>query len=200
MKKSDFGSNGDFIAENEMYLLRLISDLDKENYIITCRRTSGIPSAYLLPKFGQNMYDNASSENEINFSIVEKTTGSYCGYCNFRSLNEDKPEIGISLLPEYQRKGIGYQALSMIMRLAADRIGVHEFIARVYNDNTGSRRLMEKLGAIETGRELSELAETMQNIRKTQGDEFIEKASKKYGFSLEDERYIIVYTIDIATN
>lgn len=55
-------------------------------------------------------------------------------------------EVSISLLAEFQGKGIAAIALKMAMDKIAEEKGVKIFIAEIHQDNIPSQKLFEKLG------------------------------------------------------
>ncbi|MCC8049315.1 MAG: GNAT family N-acetyltransferase [Clostridium sp.] len=98
------------------------------------------------------------------FCIIEKATNTYNGFCNLRYIDTSTPEIGINLPKEFQCKGIGYQALTLLMRTYQTVRYADYFIAKVRSDNTHSQHLMDKLHAVQTGREDSEFKQAIQSL------------------------------------
>ena len=61
-------------------------------------------------------------------------------------------EIGIDILPHYQGKGYGSEAIEWASRFAFESAGLHRVVIRAFEYNTGARRLYEKLGFVLEGR------------------------------------------------
>ncbi|KAF2873923.1 acyl-CoA N-acyltransferase [Massariosphaeria phaeospora] len=55
-------------------------------------------------------------------------------------------EIGIDILPEYQRKGYGSEAIQWVLDYAFRRAGLHRVMIRAFGWNEGAIRLYEQLG------------------------------------------------------
>ena len=55
-------------------------------------------------------------------------------------------EIGFSLVPEAQGKGIAHEAAAAVVDDLVDRLGVHRVYAQLSKDNAASVRLLERLG------------------------------------------------------
>lgn len=62
-------------------------------------------------------------------------------------------EIGIDILPEYQGKGYGSEAISWVLDYAFRRAGLHRARIRAFEWNYGAVKLYEKLGFKHEGRE-----------------------------------------------
>ena len=172
-------------ANNKTYIIRGFNENDKENFIKVYQKTSVSNMIYSNPDFCRYFLANTPDENELIFSIIEKSSGAYCGFCNLRNTNTIRPEIGIRLMPEYQRKGIGTQVLPLIIHFFKNSFPSAEIIARSYNDNIGSIRLLKKLGAAEIGTELGEYEKflcSFQNLGPIPPE-----------FQTKDDRFIVIY-------
>ncbi|KAF2008108.1 acyl-CoA N-acyltransferase [Amniculicola lignicola CBS 123094] len=61
-------------------------------------------------------------------------------------------EIGIDILPPYQGKGYGTEAINWVLAHAFRRVGLHRVDIRAFEWNDGAVRLYKKLGFKEEGR------------------------------------------------
>lgn len=191
IQKADFGKPGDVVTEGEGLYLQLMSENDQDRFIQVCRQTSSTPRMFDMKGFCDSFFqDSLGDEREIHFLIFEKKGDHFCGECSIHHFSEDKPEIGIRFFPEYQHRGYGTQTMQVLMNLIRRMYGIRRFIVKTYNDNVGCRRLLEKLGAAEKGREESEYTRGMTQMKKTMGDLFPED------IDTTDERYIIVYELE----
>ncbi|KAF2475475.1 acyl-CoA N-acyltransferase [Lindgomyces ingoldianus] len=66
-------------------------------------------------------------------------------------------EIGIDILPQYQGKGYGSEAIQWALRFAFERAGLHRVTIRAFEWNDGAVRLYRKLGFKEEGKVRDEL-------------------------------------------
>lgn len=55
-------------------------------------------------------------------------------------------EIGIDILPEYQGKGYGTEAINWIVEWGFQAAGLHRIAIRAFEYNYGARKLYERLG------------------------------------------------------
>ncbi len=196
MKKMD--SKGEFagqiFAENEKYILRFLQESDKENYMRTEMENSTIPKAYDLEGYADFSWSCVPEENSLVFCIIEKETGAYCGYCNLQDIHKSTPKIGINIAKESQGKGIAVQVLPLMMHTYAAGNSVEHFVAKVRSDNTHSRHLMEKLGAVQTGQEDSEFKQAMDALKKSSPKTYASLEEKRGGIEFGED-YIVVYRL-----
>ncbi|MCC8151979.1 MAG: GNAT family N-acetyltransferase [Lachnospiraceae bacterium] len=185
-------SSGRIFAENEQYILRFLQTDDKENYMETTMQNSDYPRAYDMDGFADYCWQNTPEENELIFCIFDKATDTYCGFCNLRHTDTDTPEVGISLLSEHHCKGIGYQALRIMMDTYSITNEVEYYIAKVSAYNTHSQHLMEKLGAVQSGREDSEFRQAVNSLM-SKPDDTIQYVLSDLQERYEDENQLIVY-------
>ena len=91
---------------------------------------------------------NAEQEpcKDYQYAAVLKDTGALVGACNLFVHDEDKAEIGWILHRDYWNKGYGFEMGKRLLELGFDTLNLHRIIARCDAENTGSYRLMEKLG------------------------------------------------------
>ncbi len=62
----------------------------------------------------------------------------------------DSAEIGYTINKRWWRQGFGYEAASALIGYARQELGLRHFVAHCDKENTGSRRIMEKLGMVRT--------------------------------------------------
>ena len=134
--------------------LRLIQEdsiTDRENYFILQN------SVTLFPSWNKKNHENMlwkaqfKNPNRICYVIEEKPELIYCGECAIKDISADIPEIEIELMPEYQKRGVGYQSIVYMLNTIAEKYGKRDFYARVEPDNYASQFLIEKLGGTAIG-------------------------------------------------
>jgi RimJ/RimL family protein N-acetyltransferase len=84
----------------------------------------------------------------IQFAIEEKDSSSLCGDCGIHFL-ADPPstaELGITLAPEYQGRGIGTEALGALVRWGFDDLELHRLRGLTDDLNHSMRKLFTRLG------------------------------------------------------
>ena len=85
------------------------------------------------------------------FSVARQDTGEVIGYCGLL-FGEDEPELAYELLRAAQGCGYATEAGRAVVAWAGEA-GYPRLRATVWDWNTASRRVLEKLGFRETGRD-----------------------------------------------
>ncbi len=83
------------------------------------------------------------------WAAIEKATGDFLGWFHFRPLNgspDDEPELGYRLKRSAWGKGYGTEGSRALIRKGFAELGARRVVASTYQDNIGSRRVMEKAG------------------------------------------------------
>jgi ribosomal-protein-alanine N-acetyltransferase len=82
------------------------------------------------------------------WSIAEKSEDRCIGMAsyNHREVRHRRLEIGYIIAPQYQRNGLGTEAVQALVRYCADTLGVHRIEAFIHPDNVASIRLAERVG------------------------------------------------------
>ena len=87
-----------------------------------------------------------------NFVLETKMTKSFLGYCGpWNPLGFPEPEIGWGLLPAARGKGYATEAATRARQFAFDTLRWPTAISLIATDNTPSRRVAERLGAVLDG-------------------------------------------------
>ena len=83
------------------------------------------------------------------WAAIEKATGDFLGWFHFRPLPgaaDDEPELGYRLRRSAWGQGYGTEGARALVRKGFAEFGVRRVVASTYQDNRGSRRIMEKVG------------------------------------------------------
>ncbi|HEX5667624.1 MAG TPA: GNAT family N-acetyltransferase [Chitinophagaceae bacterium] len=86
--------------------------------------------------------------------LVElKESGEPVGMCGlFKRDVFDHPDIGFAFLPEHYGKGYGFEAASAVLKYALEELRLPKVLGITLPSNTGSVRLLEKIGLRCTGK------------------------------------------------
>jgi RimJ/RimL family protein N-acetyltransferase len=90
--------------------------------------------------------------------VIDEQYGAAIGELHMHALPLHKQhhrntEIGIDILPPYQGKGYGSEAILWVVDYAFRRAGLHRVKVRAFSYNEGAIRLYERLGFVVEGRE-----------------------------------------------
>ncbi len=107
-------------------------------------------------EFVQMFLDHQQQVPRIKFqlAVVLKVTGELIGNCGIRLKSADAHEadIGYELNPEYWGQGYATEAARAIVQFGFTRFRLHRIWSWCIADNTGSARVLEKLGMRQEGR------------------------------------------------
>jgi RimJ/RimL family protein N-acetyltransferase len=83
------------------------------------------------------------------WAAIEKASGEFLGWFHFRPpavAAPDEVELGYRLRRAAWGKGYGTEGSRALIRKGFTELGVRRVVASTYQDNVGSRRVMEKAG------------------------------------------------------
>ena len=89
----------------------------------------------------------------IRWAIADRANGQLIGSAGFWRLIKPhfRAEVGYELAPEWWGQGVMTEALSAVLDFAFASMGLHSVEAQIHPDNSGSRRVLEKLGFVQEG-------------------------------------------------
>ena len=140
--------------------------IETENYILRRIRSEELPYYEKLaqkeaPDFLQNApssgavtlaWEDLLAEDHLTCSILKKPFGVFCGFCQLQWVLSSTPELGIDLLPEYQKKGIAMEILPAFLSQAKKLLPIDYFYSKIKKNNLPSQHLAEKIGGVCIGK------------------------------------------------
>lgn len=82
-----------------------------------------------------------------NYTIIRKVDNCKIGTCGlFDREGVEGIDIGFAFLPEYEKKGYGFESANKLKNVAFNEFGLTEINAITVKDNISSQKLLEKLG------------------------------------------------------
>jgi len=92
-------------------------------------------------------------QSGVRWAIANRANGQLVGTCGFWRLikSHDRAEIGYELAPEWWGQGVMTEALGAMLDFGFTRMGLHSVEAQIHPANSGSRRVLEKLGFVQEG-------------------------------------------------
>jgi ribosomal-protein-alanine N-acetyltransferase len=92
-------------------------------------------------------------KQRIRWGIAENKNNYLIGHCGFFEIDKVNccAEISYCLKSSFYRKGIMTEALNEMLKFGFHRYGLNKIVANVISDNTGSIRVLQKLGFINEG-------------------------------------------------
>lgn len=82
-----------------------------------------------------------------NYMIIRKSDNKMIGSCGLYDREGlDGVDIGFAFLPEYERKGYGFEAAQKIKEVGFEVFGVKKILGITNKENIASQKLLKKLG------------------------------------------------------
>lgn len=96
---------------------------------------------------------------DFYFSIEDKASGRYIGSCGYNKIDRKNSfaDIGIYLDKNYWSKGLGTEALTLLIKFLFDQNNLHKIRLSVHGNNDSAIRCYERLGFKLEGRVREEL-------------------------------------------
>ena len=150
----------DIVAETDRLILRAIAEDDVDdhdrllNSATIMQHIGGMMERHDIEARhakGMAMY---AREGFSFLFLIEKTTGEMVGYCGIKRVenplagNIGDHEIGWKVREDRWRQGYAEEAMRAVLEWAFTRVGAPHVVALTSPANTGSWKLMEKLGMV----------------------------------------------------
>ncbi|OAL45628.1 acyl-CoA N-acyltransferase [Pyrenochaeta sp. DS3sAY3a] len=139
--------------------IRLVSTADLEKWMKSMTEDCLLGAVIWLahPQPGFSALDPEIQARKDDGEIIE-SWGTAIGEIHLNALPPDQAhhrwtEIGIDILPRYQGKGYGSEAIQWAMDYAFRRAGMHRIRIRGFEWNEAALKLYERLGFVYEGRE-----------------------------------------------
>lgn len=174
IREMAFDESGVF-AQSDTLTLRKILETDKEDYLNLYRVKESYVNLFDRPEYnlGDALWNDFNSDGTINTIIIRNHDGAFCGFCGLQEYKvKNEPELSIELGREFQRQGIGYEALKLLMQHYSEITGNNVFISKVSHENLASQKLMRKLGGKPDGvAKFPGIPESVLKIMEEDGEE-----------------------------
>jgi len=121
-----------------------------ENWLISNTHTPF--SKFYLEQYIIGAQNNIYADRQLRL-IIETNAGIVCGAVDLFDFDPHNRRAGIGILVELtnRRKGIGTQALELIIDYARNTLNLHQLYCTIDQDNTQSLSLFRKVGFEITG-------------------------------------------------
>ena len=141
------------IAENNNYLVRNLSESDREDYIVVFHDCSTLPENELMEDM---IWNNLIDETHVTRALERKVDSSFVGTFLVKNADPDSIEIGMDLKKEFQQQGIATEIVPLMVETLKTLFPEKKIIARVYSENDVSQNVVRKLGGMKIREDLSE--------------------------------------------
>jgi RimJ/RimL family protein N-acetyltransferase len=126
------------------FLTKLFSDADVIHYLVgSTERASMLIDAICAPL--------AITREDKEYWIADRTEdGSQVGYAPAFRYNTPRVEISFAVSPDFRHCGYGYELVASLVGLLTTKLRIRTILAVLNYNNSYSKRIVEKLGFIET--------------------------------------------------
>ena len=109
------------------------------------KRHSSIEIAKRFVAENVAMYNN---QKGLFWALIEKKSGLYIGDFAFFDMDykNARTEIGYTLKPEFWKKGLMKEAMTLIFNFGFKKLNLHSLEANINPGNTNSRNILIKMG------------------------------------------------------
>ncbi|NJN18707.1 MAG: GNAT family N-acetyltransferase [Oscillochloris sp.] len=97
--------------------------------------------------------DELRAGRAIRWAVTLRENGRYIGSCGYHTTlaKHFRAEIGYELAAEYWGRGFMPEALRPVLDFGFHTMGLNSIEAQIDPENSGSRRVLEKLGFVQEG-------------------------------------------------
>lgn len=129
---------------------RRIEQRDKDLYMGVRAEVSEVAEFYRkYPDFSDYNWNLIlKDDNEIGMVVFQRADDLFVGTCSFQGVQKENLELGYDIARELRGKGIGTRMVGALFQLAHKHFPEREIFVRVRQDNSASRRVAEKNGAV----------------------------------------------------
>ena len=169
----------------EGYFLCPMTDADIENYEELQYRISGEGSEYLTTAQKKKVWDKALKGDVDHYFSIFDEHGDYCGCIELQNCRSKTPEIGLTLSESKRNQGIAAKVVKLLVQKACSEQEIEYFEVKIKAENSHSRHVFEKMGAVKIGEEEYALTK----LRGLLNDKELELVRKALDFAKTESAY-----------
>ena len=148
-----------FVIETERLNIRELDSAADAEFIFTLLNTPkflqfigdrGVRTVEQASDLIENRYRQSYRDHGFGLYVVEqKDVKMPIGLCGFvRRVTLTAPDLGFAFLPEFERKGYGFESAKAVLDHGREMLGFEHILAITSHDNHVSGRLLKKLGFV----------------------------------------------------
>lgn len=210
MDTNIFLQDNPIFSNSPMFVLKLLDEKHKHEYLKLVLGYSTVNDFSPSDAICEDIWQRRINDNTVTYAILSHQTMEFIGYCQYKNLSTSMPDIGIEILPKFQRQGLGYAVCCTLISTFFEKTSCSEIYYKVERKNTPSIALIEKLGGKRDGVHYTH--EQLLSILHAMSTEEIAKqgcnasafiaALEQYSHELSEQEYptdILIYRIDRDT-
>ena len=199
--KSKLPAPGEYLIASEELKLKAFDDSCREMYLKVSEENAVFRNSFKDPSFIDIMWEECTRESALYYAIEDMVSGEYAGYIAVKNTESETWELAMELLSDFKYKGIGKEAIELLLDGLHRDTGEILFRARVDSDNYACQALMKKVGARTNG--ISEFLLHGEELEKFQEenvhliDDKLRQVADEFCVDVEDlVGHVLEYLID----
>ncbi|MFJ5678502.1 GNAT family N-acetyltransferase [Streptomyces sp. NPDC093097] len=118
------------------------------------RRLTGTHRDWTLPELQEWVTACGTRTDRLDLAVEDRATGDYLGDLTLSQIDPDNAHgsFRIALVPAATGRGLGPEAIRLLLGHAFDKVGLHRVELEVFAFNERARRSYEKCGFVMEGR------------------------------------------------
>ncbi len=94
-------------------------------------------------------YDQFKKYKMGRFTLIEKSSNKYIGWCGLKYNDETKEvNLGYRLIPQFRGKGLATEAAEICLDYGFETLNLEEIIGRAISENTPSIKILRNIGMV----------------------------------------------------
>ena len=140
----------EMIAKTKRLMIRTLDETDYET-VLPLLKEGSIASQYadqpvFLEEFAYRVWKRIVA-NDYNGLVFLSENNEFCGRVCIQDVENPIPELGIDILKKHQNNGYGPEAIRASANWYGEEHGIKLLKVRIYQSNSHSIHVFEKLGA-----------------------------------------------------
>lgn len=153
------------IIENDQYLIRSVTQTDKDAYMRVHQENSEMSKAYDEDNFRDYFWERGiMGEEDIYMMVIRKADQVHVANCSFQGITGEAVEIGLDVDIPFQNQGIGTTVLQMTVPYLQKVMPEKRILLKTYSTNLHCQKIAEKTGGVKVGEEPTELEIIMKKM------------------------------------
>ena len=140
-------------AAGKDYILCPMTDADRADYEELQRQINDDDFDCYTPEQKDKMWDKIMKDEVDRYFSIFNEYGEYCGCIDFMNCQTATPEIGLTLLESKRNQGIAAKVVKLLVQKACSEQEIEYFEVKIKAENSHSRHVFEKMGAVKIGEE-----------------------------------------------
>jgi len=122
--------------------------VENDTTLWTCGSSNVPYSRYALRQFIEQTSNDINTDGQVRLVIALSASHNAIGFVDLQNydLSHRRAEVGIVILPEWQRQGLGEETLGILAKYAFKHLFIHQLYALVSVANMAAQALFLKAG------------------------------------------------------